>query len=85
VSLRIADKPEERFGPSLTSKSEVLERIRRAQLAILNPSRKASEFLGSLGAAGSGMTNDLSFSTDLISVSISGIGVDDLSFVDLPG
>jgi hypothetical protein len=80
----MAHRPNERFGPTLTDKSEFEERIRRAQLAILNPSRKASDFLGTLGLAGSDMPNELSFSADLISVSISGHG-DDLSFVDLPG
>jgi hypothetical protein len=77
----MAHRPNERFGPTLTDKSEFEERIRRAQLAILNPSRKASDFLGT---PSSDMPNELSFSADLISVSISG-DEDDLSFVDLPG
>jgi hypothetical protein len=54
-------------------------------LAILNPSRKASDFLGTLGLAGSDTPNELTFSADVISVSISSIESDDLSFVDLPG
>jgi len=73
------------FGHHITDDAEVEERIRRAQLALLNPSRRASDFLGTLGSTDTGLTNELSFSNDLISVRISGVDVDDLSFVDLPG
>jgi hypothetical protein len=64
-------------------KSEVEERIRRAQLAILNPSKSMEDFLGTL--LPSSDWNELSFSTDVVSVRIAGRDVDDLSFVDLPG
>jgi len=64
-------------------KSEVEERIRRAQLAILNPSKSMEDFLGTL--LPSSDENELSFSTDVVSVRIAGRDVDDLSFVDLPG
>ena len=63
----------------------VEERIRRAQFAILNPKRDPLSFLN---APLDGIVNDLdalSFSSNCISVRISGKGVDDLSFVDLPG
>jgi len=73
------------FGTIINDKSEVEERIRRAQLAILNPSRNALDFLGPLGELGGRMANEKSFSSDLVSVRISGKEVDDLSFVDLPG
>jgi hypothetical protein len=73
------------FGHHITDSDEVEERIRRAQLAILNPSKRATDFLGTLGSTNGGLTNELSFSSDLISVRISGVEVDDLSFVDLPG
>jgi hypothetical protein len=63
-------------------KSEVEERIRRAQLAILNPSKPMEDFLGTLPSSDE---NELSFSTDVVSVRIAGRDVDDLSFVDLPG
>ncbi|KIM31799.1 hypothetical protein M408DRAFT_327224 [Serendipita vermifera MAFF 305830] len=86
VYLRLAGQPKEiPFGAPFNDKSEVEERIRRAQLAILNPTRRATDFLGPLGSTGTGMRNDRSFSNDLISVRISGSQEDDLSFVDLPG
>ncbi|KIM19796.1 hypothetical protein M408DRAFT_334259 [Serendipita vermifera MAFF 305830] len=86
VYLRVLRQMKEiQFGSALTTKAGVEDRIRRAQLAILNPSRKASEFLGDLGRADVDINNELSFSSDLISVRISGKEVDDLSFVDLPG
>jgi len=53
-------------------------------LAILNPSKNPMDFLDSLGQISGGMANEKSFSSDLVSVRISG-EVDDLSFVDLPG
>jgi hypothetical protein len=66
-------------------KAQVEERIRRAQFAILNPRRDPASFLNT---PLSNLANDLwalSFSSNCISVRISGKGVDDLSFVDLPG
>jgi hypothetical protein len=86
IYLRFTHRPGEiPFGPSITDKSEVEDRIRRAQLAILNPNKAAADFLGSLGEKDRGEPNEVSFSSDLISVRISGQEVDDLSFVDLPG
>ncbi|KIM31730.1 hypothetical protein M408DRAFT_237585 [Serendipita vermifera MAFF 305830] len=82
VSRQLAEIP---FGSVITTKSDVEDRIRRAQLAILNPSKPASDFLGDLGRADIEANNEISFSSDLISVRISGKEVDDLSFVDLPG
>lgn len=78
----MADIP---FGDVIIDKSEVEDRIRRAQLAILNPNKSSLEFLGALGDAGGKITNQMSFSSDLVSVRILGRDVDDLSFVDLPG
>ena len=71
------------FGETIRDKSEVEGRIRRAQFAILNPRRDPVSFLNAPL-----LSNDLgtlSFSSNCISVHISGKGVDDLSFVDLPG
>lgn len=70
------------FGPPITDKNEVEDRIRRAQLAVLNPSKDPLEFLH--GGVGIGIKNETSFSSDVVSVRISGRDVDDLSFVDLP-
>ena len=78
-------RTEIRFGPFITDKSDVEDRIRRAQLAILNPSKEPSGFLGPLGRIDRGIKNEMSFSSDLVSVRISGREIDDLSFVDLPG
>ncbi|KAG8766339.1 hypothetical protein FRC16_007684, partial [Serendipita sp. 398] len=64
-------------------RTEVQERIRRAQQAILNPSRPTSDFIHAQPLIIE--QNEHSFSRDLISVRISGRDVDDLSFVDLPG
>jgi len=75
----------ETFGEPIKDKSMVEERIRRAQFAILNPKLDPLKFLN---APIDGIANSLgalSFSSNCIQVSISGKGVDDLSFVDLPG
>ena len=71
------------FGDTITSKLDIEERIKRAQLAILNPSIPANDFL----------TVELPFSRPIesrfsknsIILEISGPAVDDLAFVDLPG
>jgi hypothetical protein len=86
VYLRIEGQQTEiRFGSLITDKSDVEDRIRRAQLAILNPSKEPANFLGPLGEIDSGIKNEESFSSNVVSVRISGKDVDDLSFVDLPG
>ena len=73
----------QRFGDIITSKTRVEERIKRAQLAILNPSTPAEDFLtADLPYSG---TNESRFSKNSICLDISGPGVDDLAFVDLPG
>jgi hypothetical protein len=86
VYLRIEGQPTEiQFGPRIIDKLDVEDRIRRAQLAILNPSKEPANFLGPLGEVESGIKNEMSFSSNLVSVRISGRDLDDLSFVDLPG
>jgi hypothetical protein len=91
VSIRVAvDKygnPHERttirqFGDDITSKTAIEERIRRAQLAILNPSTPADDFL--TNSLPYSQTNESRFSKNSIILDISG-PVDDLAFVDLPG
>ncbi|KAJ7064507.1 P-loop containing nucleoside triphosphate hydrolase protein [Mycena amicta] len=82
----------EPFGDPVSDKADVEERIRRAQRAILNPSKSAQSFLedarnddaNSQGGHGA-MQDEMSFSTNFISLSISGPDLADLSFVDLPG
>ncbi|KAF8623386.1 hypothetical protein AX17_007424 [Amanita inopinata Kibby_2008] len=71
------------FGPVITKKSEVEERIRRAQRAVLNPSKPRRDFLDGEDADIFGP--ELSFSNNCVSLQISGPDVADLSFCDLPG
>ncbi|SJL13249.1 uncharacterized protein ARMOST_16688 [Armillaria ostoyae] len=73
----------ERFGDVIVDKAEVEERMRHAQRAILNPSRPSSDFLDMDDE--DIYENELSFSTNCVSLQISGPGVADLSFCDLPG
>ncbi|KAF8143506.1 P-loop containing nucleoside triphosphate hydrolase protein, partial [Mycena galopus ATCC 62051] len=71
----------EPFGDPIFDKAEVEDRIRRAQRAILNPSKPSRTFL----EEDEDDTPEISFSTNYISLQISGPEVADLSFVDLPG
>ncbi|KAK0184517.1 P-loop containing nucleoside triphosphate hydrolase protein [Armillaria mellea] len=73
----------EQFGEVIYDKGEVEERIRRAQRAMLNPNRRSIDFLESDDEDAT--DNQLSFSTNFVSLQISGPGVADLSFCDLPG
>jgi hypothetical protein len=68
------------FGEPITEKSQVTERIRRAQRAILNPSTPSNVFL-----QGDNAERELSFSANRIVLDISGPDVTDLNFIDLPG
>ncbi|KAG5730381.1 Interferon-induced GTP-binding protein Mx [Termitomyces sp. T112] len=89
VHLRITDNGKtrtERFGDVITNKAEVEERIRRAQWAILNPTlRNAHGTRHFLTGDDHGVNLELSFSSCLVSLQISGPDVADLSFCDLPG
>ncbi|KAJ7115622.1 P-loop containing nucleoside triphosphate hydrolase protein [Mycena crocata] len=71
----------ESFGDPIFDKAEVEDRIRRAQRAILNPSKPPRNFLED----DEDDASEVSFSTNYISLQISGPEVADLSFVDLPG
>lgn len=68
------------FGEPITEKSEVTERVRRAQRAILSPSTSPDIFL-----SGADPATECSFSENRIVLHISGPDVDDLNFIDLPG
>lgn len=72
----------EKFGSIITDKVEVEDRIRRAQRAILNPSRPWQTFLQ---GEDDGVEPELSFSMNCVSLQISGPNIADLSFCDLPG
>lgn len=71
------------FGGVIHDKAQVEDRIRRAQVAILNPSIPIKQFLE--GDDLKAYNNELSFSNNAVSLQISGPDVADLSFVDLPG
>lgn len=73
----------EPFGPVIFDKGEVEQRIRRAQRAILNPSTSVRDFLD--GDDEDPPERQLSFSSNCVSLQISGKDVADLSFCDLPG
>lgn len=73
----------EQFGDVIVDKAKVEERMRHAQRAILNPSRPSPDFLDMDDE--DIYENELSFSTNCVSLEISGPGVADLSFCDLPG
>ena len=88
VSLRFTSNSQpqvrnEDFGPVIYDKTEVEDRIRRAQRAILNPSKPSKQFL--VDTAEDTQDSELSFSSNCVSLQISGPEVADLSFCDLPG
>ena len=82
---------EEKFGPLLTDKADLEEMLRRAQLAILNPSLPMEFFVdfdtGSLspGERPPGSERQLQFSNNVVCLDLSGPDIIDLSFIDLPG
>ena len=73
----------EQFGDQIFDRSLVEDRVRRAQNAILNPHTNSQEFL--VGAPDQGHGPELTFSRNIVSLSITGPDLTDLSFVDLPG
>ncbi|KAF5374644.1 hypothetical protein D9615_008939 [Tricholomella constricta] len=89
VSLSIHENGKfrtETFGDVITDKSQVEDRIRRAQWAILNPSvRKTKGVKYFLTEDDQGSTLELTFSSNFVTLKISGPDVADLSFCDLPG
>jgi hypothetical protein len=70
------------FGSVIYDQSEVEDRIRRAQKAILNPKKLPKDFLDNEDEE---EPSELNFSTNCVSLQISGPEVADLSFCDLPG
>ena len=74
---------QEPFGEHIYNNAEVEQRIRRAQRAILNPSTLAKHFLN--GPDEEPQQSESRFSSNYVSLEISGRGVPDLAFYDLPG
>ena len=71
------------FGSVIYDQTEVEDRIRRAQRAILNPKKLPKDFLDNEDE--DELDSELNFSTNCVSLQISGPEVADLSFCDLPG
>lgn len=88
---RVPTVREEPFGPVLLDKDELEVMLRRAQLAILNPSLPAEYFLDfdadslAPGEIPPGSERQLQFSDDVVCLNLSSPDVTDLSFIDLPG
>jgi hypothetical protein len=71
------------FGQTITEKSDVTERIQRAQRAILSPSVLPENLLS--GAESDLGQLEIPFSSNCIVLHISGPDITDLNFIDLPG
>ncbi|KAF8957357.1 P-loop containing nucleoside triphosphate hydrolase protein [Flammula alnicola] len=80
--LPLGQARNEQFGDTIYDKAKVEERIRRAQHAILNPSKPTKSFLEE---DEDDIRPQLTFSTNCVTLQISGPDVADLSFCDLPG
>ncbi|KAF9516697.1 hypothetical protein BS47DRAFT_1371660 [Hydnum rufescens UP504] len=84
-------KTEKIFGPIVYDTDELEKMLRRAQLAILNPSVPSNAFvdfdLTSLeeDVLPLGSHEQLGFSSNTVCLDVSGPDVPDLSFIDLPG
>jgi hypothetical protein len=72
------------FGGVLYTREEVRERVRRAQLAILNPALDDPNYPHSF-LTSEPVTQSIQFSRNTIVLRVSGPDIEDLAFVDLPG
>lgn len=73
------------FGGVIYDESQVEERIRHAQRAILNPSKSMELFLNESETGNEKGHSESTFSSNCITLQISGPDIADLSFCDLPG
>jgi hypothetical protein len=71
------------FGEIITDRTQVEERIRRAQRAVLSPSVDHTVFLDE--PEGECPRAELTFTTDYVQIEISDCNLTNLSFFDLPG
>lgn len=87
----VRDIKEEPFGDIIHNTEELEMMLRRAQLAILNPSVDAKQIVNldlstlSDDSAPLGSDEQLAFSGNVVCVTVWGPEVPDLSFIDLPG
>ncbi len=86
---RLPEVREEKFGPVLNDRSLLEDTLRRAQLAILNPSVQAIRFvtydLSDEATLPLGSERQLQFSCNVVCMDLQSPDVTDLSFIDLPG
>ena len=86
---RLPEVREEKFGPVLHDKSLLEDTLRRAQLAILNPSVQAKRFvdydLNDEAYPPLQSEKQLQFSCNVVCLDLQIPDVTDLSFIDLPG
>lgn len=73
------------FGGTLYTREDVQDRVRRAQLAILNPKLDDPDFPHSFLTSEPPSQSEITFSRNIIVLKVSGPDIVDLSFVDLPG
>ncbi|THG95428.1 hypothetical protein EW026_g6225 [Hermanssonia centrifuga] len=82
---------EETFGPPLSNESDLEDMLRRAQLAVLNPSVPSNFFVDfdtsslKAGEKPPGSSKQLAFSNNVVCMDLHAPDVTDLSFIDLPG
>ncbi|KAG9045356.1 hypothetical protein FS837_006454 [Tulasnella sp. UAMH 9824] len=87
---RLPETREKKFGPLITDPTLLEDTLRRAQLAILNPSVDHGKFVDfDVSRIGTdpplGSPKQLQFSKNVVCLDLSGPEVTDLSFIDLPG
>ena len=77
--------PEDLPFASLKSKDDVVDALERAQLATLNPSSSYEKYKPGNPIIGSRKSYQVKFSPNIIRLDITGPGLPNLSFYDLPG
>lgn len=88
--LKASDVREEAFGPVIRDKALVEDMLRRAQLAILNPTVPPErfenfDFKTKPTTAPFGSMRQLQFSANVVCLDLQSPDSADLSFIDLPG
>lgn len=74
-----------RFSPPITSKAEVEVWIRRAQIALLNPTAPRKSFMTKTEQELKALTRSLEFSKSIVEIDIYDPHGIELAFIDLPG
>lgn len=73
------------FGPRIEKKEDVERMLRRAQAAVLNPTLDVSHFVNMDDEELRASAKTVLFSRNVVCVDLTGPGLVDLSFIDLPG